>query len=338
MMQFGPQDGFLYIGMGDGGGSNDVHNNGQNLNSLLGAILRIDVDNPINDLEYGIPSGNPFAGNSNGWQEEIWAYGLRNPWRFSIDSLTNQLWAGDVGQNRKEEVDLISAGDNLGWPRMEGFECFNKNDRLNPLPSCDQTGLTLPVIEYGRSEGRSITGGYVYRGQMRPALYGAYIYGDFATGNIWMLMYQDGQLSSNELLLQSGFPVSSFGVDEQNELYIINYSGTIHRFSKDPATSVKTEPENTIKEFELTQNFPNPFNPETNIRFVLRQPMQIEIVIFDLNGRLVNTLAAGYFRTGSHQVRWNGLDAFGNPAATGIYYCRMSTARAAETRKMLLLR
>ena len=128
---------------------------------MLATILRIDVDSRTGGLEYGIPPDNPFAANTDGWREEIWAYGLRNPWRFSFDRLTGDLWTGDVGQGAREEVDLIVRGGNYGWNTMEGFLCFN------PSSDCDQTGLVLPVIDYNRQAGVSVTGGYVYRGRRR---------------------------------------------------------------------------------------------------------------------------------------------------------------------------
>jgi hypothetical protein len=254
-----------------------------------------------------------------------------------MDAVTNQLWAGDVGQNRQEEVDLIASGDNLGWPVMEGFECFNKNDRFNPLPSCDQSGLTLPIVDYGRSEGNSITGGYIYRGMRQPDLNGAYIYGDFGSGNIWKLTYQDGETVSNEFLVSSGFPISSFGVDEENELYILNYSGSIYRFVNDIATSASA-PENVINTFVMHQNYPNPFNPDTRISFSLHRDLEIKLAIYDITGRQVALLAYGAFPAGNHEIDWNGLDESGNPVASGIYYYRLQTDRFVETRKMLLLR
>ncbi|MEJ2544210.1 MAG: PQQ-dependent sugar dehydrogenase [Calditrichaceae bacterium] len=158
-LAFGP-DGYLYIATGDGGGSGDQHGefgNGQDRTTLLGNILRIDVDNADDGLNYAIPEGNPFVGNQNDYREEIFAYGLRNPWRFSFDKETGWLWAGDVGQGDYEEVDIIESGNNYGWRIMEGLHCYNSEE-------CDQTGLTLPIWEYPHGTGYSITGGYVYYG------------------------------------------------------------------------------------------------------------------------------------------------------------------------------
>ncbi len=163
------EDGYLYISFGDGGSGGDPQGHGQNRQTLLGSIARIDIDNTSGNLNYSIPADNPYVDNSNGWQEEIYAFGLRNVWRFSFDPITNNLWAADVGQNSWEEIDLIKNGGNYGWKIMEGNHCYS------PSSNCDQTGLELPVWEYGRSEGVSITGGYVYRGNNAEEIKAKYI-------------------------------------------------------------------------------------------------------------------------------------------------------------------
>ncbi|MCI0528441.1 MAG: PQQ-dependent sugar dehydrogenase, partial [Nitrospira sp.] len=169
---FGP-DGYLYIGMGDGGSANDPQNNGQNLSTLLGKMLRIKVDKSETGKAYSIPKDNPFVG-TKGAAPEIWAYGLRNPWRFSFDPLTQLLYAGDVGQNDREEIDIIIKGKNYGWNIMEGTIC---TPGVNP--NCKKQGLELPILDYPRSEGISVIGGYVYRGNLIPSLCGVYIYADY---------------------------------------------------------------------------------------------------------------------------------------------------------------
>ncbi len=225
---FGP-DGYLYIGLGDGGRANDVFKNGQDPTTLLGAILRIDVDRREGDLAYAIPADNPFDGSA-GRRREIWAWGLRNPWRFSFDRQTGELWAGDVGQNEWEEVDLIVRGGNYGWNTMEGSHCFN------PSNGCDSSGLVLPLYEYSHSVGHSITGGYVYRGPRLIRLQGAYVYGDFVDRQVWALRrLPDGQVE-NQLLALSPSPIASFGEDEQGEVYIVGFDGAIYRLAdKDDA-------------------------------------------------------------------------------------------------------
>ncbi len=223
-VMFGPE-GYLYIGMGDGGSGGDPQNNAQNLKVLLGKILRIDVNNATQGMNYSIPIDNPFAGNDSGYRQEIYAYGLRNPWRFSFDVPTGRLWAGDVGQNKYEEIDIIEKGKNYGWRIMEGFHCYN------PPEGCDTTGLTMPVVEYTHEVGNSVTGGFVYRGKAVPELDGLYIYADYVTGRIWSLRYSGPGAVENNLLLDSGLNISSFGTDRNNELYLCAFDGKIYRFN-----------------------------------------------------------------------------------------------------------
>jgi glucose/arabinose dehydrogenase len=215
--KFGP-DGFLYIGLGDGGGAGDPLNAGQSLDTLLGKILRIDIEKE----PYAIPQDNPFVGKTHA-QGEIWAYGLRNPWRFSFDRCTGRLFAGDVGQNRLEEIDLIEKGKNYGWRIMEGSQCFD------PPTLCNTQGLELPIAEYDHSLGCSVTGGYVYRGTQYPALIGHYLFGDYCSGRIWSLTENSSGRWTMRQLIDSPFSISSFGEDEQGELYVMHYGGAVYR-------------------------------------------------------------------------------------------------------------
>jgi glucose/arabinose dehydrogenase len=215
--KFGP-DGLLYIGMGDGGAAGDPFNFAQNLESLLGKFLRIDIEKE----PYAIPQDNPFVGRANA-QGEIWAYGLRNPWRFSFDRCTGRLFAGDVGQDRIEEIDLIEKGKNYGWRIMEGSQCFD------PPSLCNTQGLELPIAEYDHSLGCSVTGGYVYRGTQFPTLIGHYLFGDYCSGRIWSLTEDPQGRWTMRQLIDSPFSISSFGEDEQGELYVIHYGGAIYR-------------------------------------------------------------------------------------------------------------
>ena len=228
-LAFGP-DGYLYIALGDGGSAGDPQGNAQNRSSLLGKILRIDVDKTSGDLKYGIPSDNPFVGNTVGYREEIFAYGLRNPWRFSFDAATDWLWAADVGQNRVEEVDIIENGSNYGWNIMEGNLCYN------PPQSCNQTGLQQPIWTYGRDQGISVTGGFVYRGSRLAELIGWYIYGDFGSGRIWALQYDGVNAAVNKELVKTDLSITSFGLDEQSELYVCDFKGKIYRLSSSDRT------------------------------------------------------------------------------------------------------
>lgn len=221
-VSFGP-DGYLYIAVGDGGSGGDPHDNGQNRSTLLGSILRIDVNKQEDGKQYGIPADNPFANNNDGYREEIYAYGLRNPWRFSFDVDNGRMWTGDVGQNAYEEIDIVEKGGNYGWNIMEGKHCFN------PRNDCDQSGLKMPVHEYGRSEGISVTGGFVYRGPTLKDLTGKYVYADYATRRIWSLEHADLNNPVNTLLLEADFNISSFGVDQNNELYLCGFDGKIYK-------------------------------------------------------------------------------------------------------------
>ena len=219
-LAFGP-DGYLYIALGDGGGAGDPLGNAQNLGTVLGSILRIDVSGLSAPGDYEIPADNPFVGIEDA-REEIWAYGLRNPWRFSFDLETGLLWAGDVGQSSWEEIDIIAKGANYGWNIMEGSHCYS------PSTGCNQSGLTLPIFEYDHSQGCSVTGGYVYRGDQIPSLQGYYIYGDYCSGNIWALAYNGSVVTENILLVDSGLIITSFGEDLAGNLYILDRQGGIY--------------------------------------------------------------------------------------------------------------
>lgn len=220
-IQFG-KDGFLYIATGDGGSGGDPQNYAQNRKSMLGKILRLDVNSNAKG-NYGIPPDNPFANGTEGYNAEIYAYGLRNPWKISFDTQTNQLLAADVGQNKREEINLITKGGNYGWPVKEGTDCYR------PSSNCNTTGLIEPIYNYLQSNGdRSITGGYVYHGTSIPGLHGKYIYGDYISGRIWTLSMNGTQAGSNAILLENAGLISTFGQDASGEVYFANYqSGKI---------------------------------------------------------------------------------------------------------------
>jgi glucose/arabinose dehydrogenase len=220
-------DGYLYIAAGDGGSGGDPGNRAQNRKEMLGKILRIDVDHASGNMNYAIPADNPFKGNNEGFREEIYAYGMRNPWRFSFDHKTGMLWAGDVGQSRIEEVDIIENGGNYGWRVMEADECFNSDN-------CDKKGLITPIWSYhqGSETGNSITGGYVCHDQSLPDLAGKYVFGDFVTGNIWALTYSGKKAVKNELITKLSGGLSAFGEDMKSNLYALAYgTGKIYRIT-----------------------------------------------------------------------------------------------------------
>jgi len=215
-------DGYLFWGLGDGGSGGDPGGNGQNKNTLLGSLLRIDV----RTLPYTIPNDNPFA--KGGGRKEIYATGLRNPWRFSFDRNNGQLWVADVGQNNWEEIDIVSVGDNLGWNGREGTHCY-----VHDL--CDNQQFKDPILEYDHSRGKcSVTGGYVYRGKAYSSLHGLYFYGDFCSGGIWAVSQAgDGSYRSHHVL-DSGLNIASFAEDNDGELYVIHLGGGIYRIEAAP--------------------------------------------------------------------------------------------------------
>jgi len=235
-LAFGP-DGMLYIGQGSGGQSEDFFS-GQDRTNMRGSILRIDVDAHTADLAYGVPDDNPFANNASGWREEIWAYGLRQPWRFSFDRDTGRLWLGDVGWGLWEEVNVIEKGGNYGWATMQGPQCSSPL-RHTAEAGCDREGMSIPAFAYGHSDGRgaSVTGGYVYRGQRLAGLFGAYLYADFSSNTVSALRQEDGVVQSSDVIASVPMP-ASFGEDESGEVYVVSFgSGWIYAFEALPEES-----------------------------------------------------------------------------------------------------
>jgi hypothetical protein len=228
---FGP-DGFLYLGLGDGGGSNDPEGRGQDLSELLGSILRVDVQS---GTSYTVPPDNPFVGQQPATRPEVWSYGLRNPWRFSFDRANGDLYIGDVGQTDFEEIDVAPAatgsgkGVNYGWSIMEGSQCLGGGQ-------CDQTGLALPTFEYDHAQGCSVIGGYVYRGSALPALQGLYFYGDFCQGWVHSFRYAGGTATevTDWPALRTAGTLTSFGEDAAGELYVLESSGRVSRIVAGP--------------------------------------------------------------------------------------------------------
>lgn len=224
-LAFGP-DGYLYIATGDGGSSGDPQNNAQDLTKIYGKLLRIDVNTASGDEKYSIPEDNPYSGNTNGYAEEVFAYGLRNPWKFSFDEKRDLLFAADVGQNTMEEINLIEKGSNYGWNIMEGTLEYKAHDGV------DAAALKKPIWEYDHSLGQSITGGYTYYGEDNPSLNGVYIYGDFISGKIWGLWLDEDEQVENVELQDTDLMISSFGVDEQGELVIVDFNGKLYKLNE----------------------------------------------------------------------------------------------------------
>ncbi len=219
MLAFGP-DGYLYIGMGDGGSSGDPGNRAQSINTLLGKILRIDVDTQAGGKQYAIPAGNPYVGKTG--LDEIWSFGLRNPWRFSFDDRTGDLWIGDVGQDRYEEIDRSPAvnGVDAGWRLNYGWRVLEGNACFNPSSGCSTSGKTPPMAVYSHSSGCSVTGGYVYRGLAYRGLVGGYLFGDFCSGRIWALRAHGPASQSPVLMADTNLSISSFGEGPDGTIYV----------------------------------------------------------------------------------------------------------------------
>ena len=327
---FGPER-YLYIGMGDGGWFADPLNNGQDLTSLLGAILRIDVDTVSANLNYGIPIDNPFVGDSLGIRDEIYAYGLRNPWRFSFDGYNNMCWIADVGQDLYEEIDILESGGNYGWKIMEGDHCYS------PATGCDTSGLIFPIYTYDHSIGESITGGFVYRGTLVPDIYGKYIFADFEYGDVWSLAYNgENSLELNTLGDLGPYSVTSFGIDQHDELYICSFDGKIYKFSQALST---IEIDGIIpNKLFLYQNYPNPFNPVTTLRYGIPENSLVNITIYDMLGRQVKTLVNQTQDAGYRSVIWNAKNDYGQPVSGGIYLYQIQAGDYISTVKMVLLK
>ncbi len=325
---FGP-DGYLYISIGDGGGAGDPGENGQNPTNLLGTIVRIDIDSTQGDMNYAIPSDNPFVGNMEGWREEIFAYGLRNPWRFSFDSGTGLLYAGDVGQSAREEVNIIESGKNYGWNIMEGTLCYPSS------AECDTAGLALPIWEYEwGTDGRSITGGYVYRGQMIP-FDGWYFFADYQFGNVWALHYDGDTVSGfhpfGQLSDGGTVNISSFGLDEDGEIYLLGYNnGRIYRVVFTGSVDRTGE---MPERFFLSSNYPNPFNPSTTIEFGIPTEDFVTLRIYNILGEQISMPVSRYLSAGTYRVTW---DASGLPSGTYIY--AVQSGNLSGKGRMLLLK
>lgn len=339
MLFFG-LDGYLYIGMGDGGSAGDPGNRAQNLNEMLGKVHRIDVNGVTAINNYLIPPTNPFA--NGGGRPEIFTTGMRNPWRMSQDPVTGFIYCGDVGQNAWEEIDILEAGENYGWRCYEGNHAYNTG-------GCSAFSTYAPPIkEYDHSSSNcSVTGGYVYRGLRRPELTGSYIYGDYCSRSIWKLTYSGGVVSDEALLLSSPSSIYSFGTDQQNELYVCCANNIIYRFNKSDLVGVNNSVSEIPSGFSLEQNYPNPFNPSTNIKYYIPQLSKVKLSIFDAVGNEINTLVNTNQLSGEYNTRWNGKDSYGISVSSGVYFYRLVVSSSnpltagdnfSETKRMVLIK
>lgn len=319
-------EGNLYIGTGDGGGGGDPFNNSQNLNSLLGKMLRIDINTPSGGNNYSIPPTNPYAGG--GGAPEIFATGLRNPWRFSRDAVTGTIYCGDVGQDAWEEIDTISVGKNYGWRCYEGNAPYNTS-------GCGPIGnYTFPIAVYQNvGSDISVTGGYVYRGARVPWLVGRYIYADYGSRKVWKLLLSGGNVSENEIIGVAPTLIPSFGVDQSNELYIVGGNGSIYKL-QDAVIGINGNNNQLPAGFSLEQNYPNPFNPVTKIYYNVGEASIINITIFDVTGREINSLVNETKQAGRFSAEFN---AAGLPS--GVYFYKMTVnGSQSDEKKMVLVK
>lgn len=336
-LAFGP-DGYLYVALGDGGSGGDPDENGQDPTTLLGSILRLDVhgggsapDCGGAGARYTVPAANALADGPGGACDEIWAYGLRNPWRFSFDRATGQMWLADVGQNLWEEVNVGQNGANYGWNTYEGTRCFD-----GPCEDPPPAELVFPIWEYAHEEGGhfqgcSITGGYVYRGPAAPELEGRYVYGDYCSGTVWALRTAASGVENEQLEIGPFSGLTSFGEDAAGELYVVQSSGEIHRIVGG-AVAV-AEPAVPGQGLRLGPAAPNPFADATTLPLHLAAPAPVRVAVYDVLGREVAVLHDGPLPAGDHAV---GLDA--SALAPGLYVVRAEGGGGVRARRVVRAR
>lgn len=336
-------DGYLYVAIGDGN-NGKVHS--QDKSTFLGSIIRIDVDKQENDKNYAIPPDNPFAGNTNGDLEEIFIYGLRNPWRFSIDHPTGNIWIGNVGETVWEDIFVASAGGNMGWPFVAGGACWKSQ--------CNLANYTMPVWSYEHvltSElheriDRCVTGGYVYRGEALPELQGTYVYADCASGVVWGLDYDGVNPTTNERILETGRFIPGFGEDIHGELYLTQlYLGTVLRLGNEIEEEEKEEEEEekeddppsepvSISELSFSLAGPNPFNSITELVIAAEEGIDASVKLYDVLGREVAILFNGFIDAQTYQR----FSVDGSALQSGTYFARLETGGNVHTVQLHIAR
>jgi glucose/arabinose dehydrogenase len=334
-LTFGP-DGYLYASFGDGGSGGDPEENGQDETNLLGAILRLDVDGGGTapdcggaEATYTVPEDNQLNDGPGGACDEIYAYGLRNPWRFSFDRDTGQGWIADVGQSAWEEIDVMENGGNYGWDVKEGFECFEAPSPGEP--ACDDPSLIDPVWVYDHSLGCSVTGGYVYRGGDVPELAGKYIYGDYCTGRLWALDVSGAEPQNEQLPVGTFGGLTSFGEDDDGELYFVRANGSVYRFASETTTS--SEGGVPAGDAWLAPPAPNPFRGTTAVSFRAGTRGSVRVAVYDVLGREVAVLHDGLTSAQEETVTF---DASALPA--GLYIVRLEAEGVASARRVIHVR
>lgn len=337
-LEFGPLDGYLYLSLGDGGLGGDPEDRAQNPDSLLGKILRLDVDGV---LPYAVPPTNPFVGVP-GARPEIWALGLRNPYRTCFDRVTGDLWIADVGQGAWEEVSFEPAGSpggaNYGWDLMEGRHCFP------PSSSCLSDTLVLPVIELDHGGGRcAVTGGRVYRGNGIPWLRGTYFYGDWCSDQIWSLRYDGITVTDSTERTQELAPnepgafinsITGFAEDGFGELYVVDGGGELYRIVDRSAAP----PDSVAPSLSILGVSPNPFGSAVQFSVLMPRDGRLEVTVHGANGRRVRQLARMQAAAGTEPLRWDGRDDGGVEVPSGIYLLRAAANGETATRKIERLR
>jgi glucose/arabinose dehydrogenase len=342
---FGP-DGYLYIGMGDGGNAGDPSNYAQRDDTLLGKMLRIDVDHRMHGFFYAIPPDNPYAGPGLPL-DEIWAKGFRNPYRWSFDRGTGDLYIGDVGQGLWEEIDYqpatSSGGENYGWRLMEGNHCYD------PPKGCNPDTLVLPIHEYQHIFHCAVVGGYVYRGNAIPGLQGTYFFADYCTANIWSFRYDGEQLTeftdrTDELSPKGEIElISAFGEDADGELYIVERGvgqGEIYRIVEDSGSGIEPSEEAVSPSgFRIFPATPNPFWGSTRVPVLIGwSPRTIGAGVYSASGHLVEELKLTPSGPGGFTVEWDGRDSRGANCASGTYFLRVEADGVTANRRLVLIR
>lgn len=344
-LQFGPNDNYLYIGMGDGGSAGDPGNRAQDGTTLLGKMLRIDVRG---HATYVIPPDNPFLEVGDDFRDEIWDYGVRNPWRWSFDRLNGDLYIADVGQGDWEEVNFEAfnsgGGINYGWRLMEGAHCYD------PPSGCNDGSLRLPIHEYSHAVGFSITGGYVYRGDEVLALYGHYFFADFGTSRIWSLVHNGsgGSVVVTERTAQLApgggmtiSSISSFGEGPRGELYICDRGGatTGEIYQLVPSASSIPDQSSLPAGLGIQLRSSNPFTGSNPLQFAvnLENASAVDIDVIGPRGQLVRTLGSRNFEPGSHTFSWDGRSDDGRMVSSGVFFVRARSENQTATQKVQFL-
>jgi glucose/arabinose dehydrogenase len=304
-------DGYLLYAMGE----DTQPLEGQDRTNLLGTMIRIDVDNPSGGLEYGIPSDNPWVGNQLGYREEIYAYGFRNPWRFSVDPATGRIWCGDVGSSVYEEINIVHAGRNYGWPRVEWDQCVYPS-------TCDTVGLNvaMPLYAYPHGTGAAVVGGHVNNGTHLPSFQGWYLYTDWVSGEIHGILWDGEGAPVDSLLMAAVRPFTCTGLDPDGNVLFGTLNGDVYELREDPASSA---PVPAPAPAALIGNRPNPFNPSTIIEYDIHSPASVRVDIFDVRGRALLEVERTHTTPGRYALEWDGRDRRGRELPSGVYFARL---------------